>query len=161
MGTGDVQVLGLCDEGGLGQAGPVETVWPKPHLCPQFSLSLYKITQDCFAGVFPLCCSHGFLRCLLPRDTQARICAGRKGLNNLLWRCQIPHSHLGVPTSHWSLPLYGSSCRGEGNSCCHYFAVEVGEEHISFTAKPKLGENSSAKDKGQVRRMVAEASGCS
>lgn len=120
---------------------------------PSFLWCFYKITQDCFAGVFPLCCSHAFLRCLLLRDTQARICAGRKRLNNLLWRCQIPRSHLGVPTSHWSLPLYGSSC--------HYFAVGVGEEPISFTAKPKMGENSFAKDKGQVRRMVAEASGCS
>lgn len=37
-------------KGGLGQAGPVETAWLKPHSCPQFSQSLYKVTQNCFAG---------------------------------------------------------------------------------------------------------------
>lgn len=50
-----------------------------------------------------------------------------------------------VSTSCWSLPLYGSSCWGEGNFCCRYFSEWVGEEPISFTAKPKRGENSSAK----------------
>lgn len=37
-------------KGGLGQAGPVEIVWPKPRPCPHFSLSFSNITQNCFAG---------------------------------------------------------------------------------------------------------------
>lgn len=61
----DAQVLGLlvCDEG-LGQTGPVETVQQKPrlHPCPPFSLSLYKIAQNRFAGAeffsLLLSCTH-------------------------------------------------------------------------------------------------------
>lgn len=124
--SGDVQVLGLLihDEGSLGRTVPVGTVQqkPRPHSVPGF-LSLNKIAQNCFAGVFfsvallhskGVCCSG--TRVPGSQFVQGVPCIEKMTIISSGDDKSIA-SPFGVSPSHWSLPLYGSSCGDEVTFC--------------------------------------------